>query len=203
MNRERPSGGWSFCVFKGLPETEKDSRFSSFGPVVTDPRDRRWAGADKHTNNVSELCAAIELLTWLISQGEAELNDQVIPSGQPVVIRLDSTYTINAMLQNSRSTTNVAMREVLVHLWKIARTTRPLSVVHVHAHKGHVGNELADTLAKRGTNPEFSHLWSQRAALVSDWSKWSVPQDMQAEPQVQFMQGISNDNGLEIPPYLL
>ena len=108
-------------------------------------RTRRRQGK---TNNTAEIQAIIEALFFVLAQlDEAE---PLIRPREPIVIHSDSRYAVDIIRNGSRSTTNSAIRNIMIHLWKRTREAYDVRIEWVRGHSMNVGNELADKLAGEG-----------------------------------------------------
>jgi ribonuclease HI len=139
------------CLSQHNKETRRAGYSAYFGP--DDPRNvSEPIVGDKHTNNVGEIMGVIAAL---------ELSDP----GRPLLIVSDSEYVIKGLVgevgrkpwhinwqKNGWRTAArkpVANRDLWERMISISKK-RKFRMVHQKAHSGHVGNEVADTLAKGG-----------------------------------------------------
>ena len=68
------AAGWGFAVYDGEDTHDHNSLFDIFGPVILDPQDQRFLGAQQSSNNTRELTAIAEALTWLRDEAPGPIN---------------------------------------------------------------------------------------------------------------------------------
>ena len=146
---------WGLVVVigdSGLGKGSGELHHEEAGPVVTNPNQEGFIGAEVGSNNTAELSGFAAALRWLLIEGGDEA----------VVIRADSTYAGNLASGAWKAKAN---RELVAHvqaLWDEVAALRELSWSHVKAHRGHRWNERADHLAARyalGELPEPLTFW--------------------------------------------
>ena len=135
--RDESRAGWAFVILK-----EGDGEDDTSGRLIG----ARWGmvTAEKKSNNVAELQALVELLTWLLNEDTDK--------SSPVLIRTDSTYAANMAKGHTKPSDDLC-REAR-DLWRQVRDDRKgkLWWRHVKGHDGNIWNEKADELAKKGTD---------------------------------------------------
>ncbi len=114
------------------------------GPVVTNPSENDYLGAEVGSNNTAELTAIGHAARWILSQ----------PGEGVVVIRGDSQYALNIASGAWRAKANQDLAESVKALWMEVDSVRGLRGEHVRAHRGHRWNERADHLAFRAMQGE-------------------------------------------------
>lgn len=143
----RTPAGWGLVVVVGDTGRGKGSGElleERFGPVVTDPSNEDFLGAEVGSNNTGELTAFANALKWVLShEKDCEY-----------VIRTDSTYAGNIADGTWKAKANLALVENVRVLWREAKSIRQVSWNHVRAHRGHRWNERADHLASKAANSE-------------------------------------------------
>lgn len=139
--------GWGFCVIEGdsgLGRGGGEVVDERSGPVVTDPSQPDYLGAEVGSNNTAELTAIAHAARWVLSH----------PEGGGVVIRGDSHYAIKIASGEWRAKANLDLAVSVKALWQEADSIRGLRAKHVRAHRGHRWNERADHLAFRAMQGE-------------------------------------------------
>ena len=146
VDSETPAG-WGFVVIvgdSGLGKGSGELLEEKFGPVVTNPNDEDFLGAEVGSNNTGELTAFANALRWILSQGE---------DGE-YLIRTDSTYAGNIADGTWKAKANLALVEKVRVMWDEVKSISRVSWNHVRAHRGHRWNERADHLAARAAHGE-------------------------------------------------
>ena len=144
---ESTPAGWGFCVVdgdSGIGRGGGDVIAERSGPVVTNPSENDYLGAEVGSNNTAELTAIGHAARWILSQ----------PGEGVVVIRGDSQYALNIASGAWRAKANQDLAESVKALWMEADSVRGLRGEHVRAHRGHRWNERADHLAFRAMQGE-------------------------------------------------
>ena len=144
---ESTPAGWGFCVVdgdSGIGRGGGDVIAESSGPVVTNPSENDYLGAEVGSNNTAELTAIGHAARWILSQ----------PGEGVVVIRGDSQYALNIASGAWRAKANQDLAESVKALWMEVDSVRGLRGEHVRAHRGHRWNERADHLAFRAMQGE-------------------------------------------------
>ena len=144
---ESTPAGWGFCVVdgdSGIGRGGGDVIAERSGPVVTNPSENDYLGAEVGSNNTAELTAIGHAARWILSQ----------PGEGVVVIRGDSQYALNIASGAWRAKANQDLAESVKTLWMEVDSVRGLRGEHVRAHLGHRWNERADHLAFRAMQGE-------------------------------------------------
>jgi len=144
---ESTPAGWGFCVVdgdSGIGRGGGDVIAERSGPVVTNPSENDYLGAEVGSNNTAELTAIAHAARWILSQ----------PGEGVVVIRGDSQYALNIASGAWRAKANQDLAESVKALWMEVDSVRGLRGEHVRAHRGHRWNERADHLAFRAMQGE-------------------------------------------------
>ncbi|MAK94822.1 MAG: hypothetical protein CL994_00520 [Euryarchaeota archaeon] len=144
---ESTPAGWGFCVVdgdSGIGRGGGDVIAERSGPVVTNPSENDYLGAEVGSNNTAELTAIGHAARWILSQ----------PGEGVVVIRGDSQYALNIASGAWRAKANQDLAESVKALWREVDSVRGLRGEHVRAHRGHRWNERADHLAFRAMQGE-------------------------------------------------
>ncbi len=144
---ESTPAGWGFCVVdgdSGIGRGGGDVIAERSGPVVTNPSENDYLGAEVGSNNTAELTAIGHAARWILSQ----------PGEGVVVIRGDSQYALNIASGAWRAKANQDLAESVKTLWMEVDSVRGLRGEHVRAHRGHRWNERADHLAFRAMQGE-------------------------------------------------
>ncbi|MBJ32917.1 MAG: hypothetical protein CMB69_02925 [Euryarchaeota archaeon] len=144
---ESTPAGWGFCVVEGdsgIGRGGGDVIAERSGPVVTNPSENDYLGAEVGSNNTAELTAIAHAARWILSQ----------PGRGLVVIRGDSQYALNIASGAWRAKANQDLAESVKALWVEVDSVRGLRGEHVRAHRGHRWNERADHLAFRAMQGE-------------------------------------------------
>ena len=144
---ESTPAGWGFCVVdgdSGIGRGGGDVIAERSGPVVTNPSENDYLGAEVGSNNTAELTAIGHAARWILSQ----------PGEGVVVIRGDSQYALNIASGAWRAKANQDLAESVKALWMEVDSVRGQRGEHVRAHRGHRWNERADHLAFRAMQGE-------------------------------------------------
>ncbi|MBR79424.1 MAG: hypothetical protein CMA88_01380 [Euryarchaeota archaeon] len=147
--------GWGFCVIEkdsGTGNGKGDLVSESNGPVITNPEEDGFIGAEVGSNNTAELTAVASSLRWILSSGRV----------YRVEICTDSTYAGNISSGAWKAKANLDLVNLVQNMWKEVSNLMPLSWKHVRAHRGHRWNERADHLAYRamlGESPLPLQFW--------------------------------------------
>ena len=145
---------WGCCVFEpGYEPTRgeiQSTLWEAHGGVTLDAHDPLYIGAEKHTNNVGEITAIVEMCVWLHHQ----VISKAISSSNHIVIHTDSSYARIILLGKwaaRQNKTLCMLAKVLLHR---LMTLIPVHLVWVRGHSGtFVGDEKADSLATDGLDP--------------------------------------------------
>ena len=143
----RTPAGWGFCVVdgdSGIGRGGGDVIAERSGPVVTNPSENDYLGAEVGSNNTADLTEIGHAARWILSQ----------PGEGVVVIRGDSQYALNIASGAWRAKANQDLAESVKALWMEVDSVRGLRGEHVRAHRGHRWNERADHLAFRAMQGE-------------------------------------------------
>ena len=146
VTESTPAGG-GFCVVdgdSGIGRGGGDVIAERSGPVVTNPSENDYLGAEVGSNNTAELTAIGHAARWILSQ----------PGEGVVVIRGDSQYALYIASGAWRAKANQDLAESVKALWMEVDSVRGLRGEHVRAHRGHRWNERADHLAFRAMQGE-------------------------------------------------
>ena len=144
---ESTPAGWGFCVVdgdSGIGRGGGDVIAERSGPVVTNPSENDYLGAEVGSNNTAELTAIGHAARWILSQ----------PGEGVVVIRGDSQYALNIASGAWRAKANQDLAESVKALWMEVDSVRGQRGEHVRAQRGHRWNERADHLAFRAMQGE-------------------------------------------------
>ena len=123
--------GWGWCY------QEEDQWIEAFGPVVTDPDNLHFRGAQVGSNNTGELTAILEALIMAIDH-----------NWRDVTIRTDSQWSINVITRKWKARSHKTLVNYIKSIIRSASIKVRLSWIKAHA--GHEGNERADKLAEEG-----------------------------------------------------
>ncbi len=134
--------GWGFCVIErdtGTGNGKGNLVSESNGPVITNPEEGGFIGAEVGSNNTAELTAIASSLRWILSSGRE----------YRVEICTDSTYAGNISSGSWKAKANLDLVNLVRKMWVEVSNLMPISWKHVRAHRGHRWNERADHLAYR------------------------------------------------------
>ena len=142
---ENAKAGFAVAMYRVDANDELSPLQAHSGRVTTNVRSPHFRGAGTHSNNSGELA------------GLAHAIEILLKKKGPVQFRVDSTYAMNVATGKFRPP------RVGKGNWQLATWLRRLyrqlvkdngrsnvSMVHVRAHAGEMGNEVADILAKEG-----------------------------------------------------
>ena len=115
----------------------------SYGPVKTTPTDINVLPEVWGSNNTGELKALIELFDYLLYCAN-------LPSRSDITIFTDSEYARRLILGDSLPNTHHQLVTLAQQYYTALRTIHYVTLSKVAGHSGVIGNELADSLAKKG-----------------------------------------------------
>ncbi|CAE8679070.1 unnamed protein product [Polarella glacialis] len=150
---ESDVSAWGVAIFRQQPtDIQHEPVVKLYGPVSLDEWDTIWLGARTHSNNTAELSAIGEACDWLLreEQNDGEGNKA------PATIYYDSTYAANMAQKLWEPQDNIEIARQVAQLVELVKRERGLHFVWVKGHSGNPGNEWADELADRGTQPAVS-----------------------------------------------
>ena len=138
--------GWGFAAMSSDTPAEptQDTCWEvSYGPVKTTPTDITILPEVWGSNNTGELKALIELFDYLLYYAN-------LPSRSDVTIYTDSEYAMRLILGDSLPNTHHQLVTLAQQYFAALRTLHHVTLSKVAGHSGVIGNELADSLAKKG-----------------------------------------------------
>ena len=140
--------GWGFAAMSSDTPTEpsQDTYWEvSYGPVKTTPTDVTILPEVWGSNNTGELKALIELFDYLLYYAN-------LPSRSDITIYTDSEYAMRLILGDSLPNTHHQLVTLAQQYFTALRTLHHVTLSKVAGHSGILGNELADSLAKKGVH---------------------------------------------------
>ena len=142
--------GWGFALYVSSSpfsgHVQVDSHWvCSHGQVKNSPLDANVLMPVDGSNNTGEMRAIIELLDYI-------LHFSLLPHGSSVKICIDSSYVIRSLQGDQLPSTHHQLVELAQQYYTALRTVYYVELVKVPSHIGIPGNELADSLAKRGVS---------------------------------------------------
>ena len=144
---DNPAGwGFALCIsssYTGTHPPVTDSWTCSSGQVKNSPLDENVINPVDGSNNTGEMRAIIELFDYLRYYSD-------LPHGSTVVTHIDSTYVIRSLRGDQLPSTHHQLVELAQQYYTALRAIYHAELVKVPSHVGVPGNELADSLAKRG-----------------------------------------------------
>lgn len=149
--------GWGVAVYDEADIEAANCLFELYAPVVLDPDDQRFLGAQQASNNTGELTAIAEALIWLNTEAPG-------PSDAPAQIMYDSQYAANITTGLSEPHANYTLAQKCHELYLQTQACRPLRFQWVKGHSNNPGNDQADLLADKGRAEEYcthSSRWAQ------------------------------------------
>ena len=150
---QRGTAGWGVGVFtQHYPQVHDQWLAALYGPVLIQPFDPLWLGADHHSNNTGELSAIGEACRWLLTL----LASPRPPPLQKVRILYDSTYAYSLATRLAYPHGTIELANKVARMVEDVRTRIHLDFEHVRAHTDIHGNEVADRLANRGAEQRIS-----------------------------------------------
>ena len=123
-----------------------------YGPVLTQPWDPLWLGANIHSNNTAELSAIGEACKWLLDT----CSQSPEPSQWEGTMLYDSEYAYGIATRLYHPDSNLILAETIASLVDSVRSKMQLHFKHVRGHRGIYGNEVAGRLADRGSRNRIS-----------------------------------------------
>ena len=165
--------GWSIFVVS-ICGTETAIVDVDWGVVTTDPMDPTWTGAEVSNAKTAETTALIRAVEWLFAH----------PQASQCRLRFDSQlagfsgsgdYSIRLKDRQLR------LLRALVSAYEVSEVRAPkLHWDYVKGHAGHLGNEVADALAKQAfhlqadlrmqTRPDYTpYVFGHRYPIESFW----------------------------------
>ena len=141
------TAGWGVGIFNTVnPNITNEWLAALYGPVLTQPWDPLWLGANIHSNNnTAELSAIGEACKWLLDT----CSQSPDPSQWEGTILYDSEYAYGIATRLYHPDSNLILAETIASLVDSVRSKRQLHFKHVRGHRGIYGNEVADRLADR------------------------------------------------------
>ena len=143
--------GWGFALtLSHSPAQHPPTNphwYQSWGPVKTNPTD--IVHPLPGSNNTGELKAIIELFDYLLYYSPFPAIDQL-------TIFTDSQYVLSILQGDAVPITHHRLATVAQKYYTAIRCKYRTSLQKVSSHVGIPGNELADTLAKRGVHSRSS-----------------------------------------------
>ena len=97
------------------------------------------------SNNTGEMRAVIELFDYI-------LHYSALPQASELRIFIDSQYVIRSLLGDQPPSTHHQLVELALQYFTALRTQHFVVLIQVSSHIGILGNEIADTLARRGVS---------------------------------------------------
>ncbi len=142
--------GWGFTAYITndpiIRHTNPDATWCcSHGMVKTTPLDENVLSPIEGSNNTGEMKAVIELFDYILYYSD-------LPIGSEVIVFIDSSYVILSLHGDLLPSTHHQLVELAQQYFTALRTIYKVSLRKVPSHVGIPGNELADTLAKRGVS---------------------------------------------------
>ena len=109
------------------------------GPVCCDPASAYYAKASVHTNNTAELTGLLQANLWLERDGGTE----------EAILCTDSTYAMGCTDGSFNGSDNLELYLTVRERFEREQDRRGghLSLLHVKAHSGDIGNDDADCFA--------------------------------------------------------
>ena len=135
--------------YSGTHPPISDSWICSRGQVKNFPLDENVINPVDVSNNTGEMRAIIELFDYILYYSG-------LPHGSSVIIHIDSTYVIRSLRGDQLPSAHHQLVERAQQYYTALRTIYYVDLVKVPCHIGIPGNELADSLAKRGVS-SFGH----------------------------------------------
>ena len=105
--------GWGFC-FRMQSDISLDW-MRAFGPVLTNPDNPQYGGAEVGSNNTAELQAIIGLFDFIFRH-------PLVPP-LPIKLHVDSQYALDILQGISRPTTHISLVTMLLKYWQWILTT--------------------------------------------------------------------------------
>ena len=159
--RVNARAGWAVVTFAAGCSVADEVENAICGRVETDVTAPGYRGAGKGSNNTAELTA-------LLAAAEQELRRD--RPDEAVTFRVDSTYAINISTGKwTVKKVNKALATRLAGAMAALRGGRrrgAIRVEHVRAHKGEIGNEIADGMAKWAAKERATPHALQRARAL-------------------------------------
>ncbi len=142
--------GWGFALYaNGQPEIWENPVMELCGPTTLSDIDPLYVGAVRLSNNTAELQAPLEAMLWLLAQLDS--HQPVVQRSAQIQMTFDSLYVVKLLLGELRPVRNLALIATLLTVWAQCCDCFAMGRPQWRkAHRGDVGNERADRLAKRG-----------------------------------------------------
>ena len=176
--------GWGFAAMSSDTPAEptQDTCWEvSYGPVKTTPTDITILPEVWGSNNTGELKALIELFDYLLRYAN-------LPPRSDITIYTDSEYAMRLILGDSLPNTHHQLVTLAQQYYTALRTLHHVTLSKVEGHSGVIGNELADSLAKKGVK-EYGSLGrfsgSRTAALSPPDIGYNTDQWLSLSPDEQ------------------
>ena len=135
------TAGWGVGIFDTVnPNITNEWLAALYGPVLTQPWDPLWLGANIHSNNTAELSAIGEACKWLLDT----CSQSPDPSQWEGTILYDSEYAYGIATRLYHPDSNLILAETIASLVDSVRSKMQLHFKHVRGHRGIYGNEVAD-----------------------------------------------------------
>ena len=111
-----------------------------------------------------------------------------------ILLLTDSAYVLQVLEGGSVGFAHVSLQAGLVMLWH--RCANKVVVRHVHAHKGHALNEIADRAAKEALEHPLSHYFMRRMDYTRAYMPVrrrarTSPRDLLVMPRVPYNSSVS------------
>jgi len=128
-----------------------------YGPVVIEPRQEGFMGAEVTSNNTAELCAIGEALKWVRDSVLNNDDDDRGITRVNVVIRYDSEYAANSVTGIFNGKKNRGLIENVRSILSDINNSKSgkyvsVSFKHVKGHSNDKWNDMADALANKGSD---------------------------------------------------
>ena len=141
---------WGFALYVSTSSFTNhkpvdDSWICSYGQVKNSPVDATVITPVDGSNNTREMRAIIELFDYILHYFH-------LPHGSSVKIFIDSTYVIRSLNGDQIPSAHHQLVELAQQYYTALRTVHYVDLLKVPSHVGIPGNELADSLARRGVS---------------------------------------------------
>lgn len=152
--------GWAQVWYKGPPRADMEVE-SACGPVIVDQANAAWAGARHHSHVTGELQALAESLLGVLGK----LNRRELLASDHVAILSDCRLVVDSVSGTIRPNQNRRSVMLVLIVYAYFGSRLHLQILHVFAHRGLLGNERADELAKLGHSSTGSATTPQRLCV--------------------------------------